>query len=155
MLGGLIGAIPVASSVGRQSIEQSRAASIANTIFASLRGGKFSAESLMDGGTDSLNLNTLTKSSNATTYYAYFDETAASNASDARRLHFASAAPNGVLSYRIDLRFDNNPAGTLTPYATSTTTTHAQANSVEISIHAVARPKDVYRFSSVVANRTD
>ena len=155
VLVGLIGAIPVASNAGRQSIEQSRAASIAGTIFASLRAGKFSAVSLADSGTDAINLNTSTSPSD---YRAYFDETVSAASTDARRLHFvtatetlpAAAAVGAV--YVITLRLNNNPPGTLAP---GTTTPHAQANAVEVSIHTVARSKDVYRFSSVGANRTE
>ncbi|MBE7157539.1 MAG: hypothetical protein INR62_03735 [Rhodospirillales bacterium] len=154
VLVGLIGAIPVASNVGRQSIEQSRAASIAGTVFTSLRAGKFNAASLADSGTDTINLHTSTSPSD---YQAYFDETVSATSTDARRLHFLAAsealpaAANGAV-YVVTLRLNNNPPGTLTP---DTTSPHAQANAVEVSIHAVARPKDVYRFSSVVANRTN
>ena len=155
VLVGLIGAIPVASDAGRRSIEQTRAASIADTVFASLRAGKFSASSLLDDGTDAINLN---KSDSPADYQAYFDETVSTaTANDARRLHFIlasatvpSAAVN--MAYLVTLHLNNNPPGTLTPDATSP---HAQANAVEVSIHAAARPKDVYRFSSVVANRTE
>ena len=156
VLVGLIGAIPVASNVGRQSIEQSRATSIAGTVFTSLRTAKkFGAVSLADSGSDPINLNTSTAPSD---YQAYFDETVSTATTDARRLHFLAAsetlpasAANGAV-YAVTLHLNNNPPGTLAPDATSP---HAQANAVEVSIHAVARPKDVYRFSSVVANRTD
>lgn len=155
VLVGLIGAIPVASNVGRQSIEQTRAASIAATVFTSLRAGKFDAAFLTDNGTDTINLHTSTSPSD---YQAYFDETASTASTDARRLHFVAATDtlpanvaNGAV-YVVTLRLNNNPPGTLKP---DTTSPHAQANAVEVSIHAVAHPKDVYRFSSVVANRTD
>ena len=160
VLVGLIGAIPVASSVGRQSIEQTRAVSIAGTVFASLRAGRFGAESLLDDGSAPFDLNTLTSdtltsTSNAKVFYAYFDEIITNNTTEERRLHFVATAPTGILSYEVSLRFDNKPAGTLAPYTGSAGSTHAQANAVEISIRAAAHPKDVYRFSSVVANRTD
>ncbi len=152
VLVGLIGAIPLASSVGRQSIEQNRAISIAGTIFASLRAGKFGAETLLDDGSDAFNMNTLSKTSAPKTYYAYFDEVVASTSSDERKLHFASAAQAGATNYQVTLHFDNNPTGTL---AYPSSANHAQANAVEVSIHAVARPADVYLFSSVVANRME
>ena len=160
-LAGLIGAIPLASSVGQQSIAQSRAASIASTIFANLRAQKFSLASYLDDGT-TVNLDTR---SAALTYYAYFDETVSSTAGggDERRLHFVSAPPtaaavgaatNNAL-YQVTLNFNTNPAGTLAPYPNSAGTPHAQATAIEASVHATAHPKDVYRFSTVVANRLD
>lgn len=155
VLAGLIGAIPLASDVGRQSITQNRAASIASTVFASFRAQKFSAASLLDDGSDTINLN---KSDTPAAYRAYFDETVSATATDPRRLHFvpasatlpASAANDPLFS--VTLRLNNNPPGTLAP---DTTTPHAQANAVEVSIVAVTRPKDVYRFSSVIANRSE
>ena len=157
-LAGLIGAIPLASNIGQQSIVQSRAASIASTIFANLRAQKFSAASYLDDG-PTVNLDS--PSSNPTYCYAYFDETVSSapGGGDERRLHFVSTPPvGGTMNnpvYQVTLRFDTHPAGTLAPYPTSTVTAHAQATSVEASIYATARPKDVYRFSTVVANRLD
>ena len=161
-LAGLIGAIPLASSVGQQSIAQSRAASIASTIFANLRAQRFSAAPYLDDGTTTVNLD----SQSATlTYYAYFDETVTCvpSSEDERRLHFMSTAPTAAATggvtnnsiFQITLHFNNNPAGTLAPYPTSTGATHAQANAIEASVFATAHPKDVYRFSTVVANRLD
>ena len=94
------------------------------------------------------------------TYYAYFDETtsAPTNGGDQRRLHLLSQQPAGSASlslYQVTLRFNNNPPGTLLPYAAAAGTTHAQANAIELSIFSLARPKDVFRFSSVVANRSE
>ena len=161
-LAGLIGAIPLASDVGRQSITQNRAASIASTIFANFRAKPFStvpyldaASGASDSSASSVNLNSVS-TGDSKTYYAYFDEvTTTVTAGEARRLHFVAAAPAGTTAFQITLHFNNNPAGTLAPYATASTTTHAQANAVEASIFAVARPKEVYRFSSVVANRSE
>ena len=157
---GLIGAIPLASNLGQQSIAQSRAASIAGTIFANFRAASFRATPYLDpapnagattGGTP---LNLDQKSiADSITYFAYFDEvTTTAPTSDERRLHFVAAAPSGVTAYQITLHFNNDPPGTLKPDAT---TPHAEANAIEASISAVAHPKDVYRFSSVIANRSE
>ena len=154
VLVGLIGAIPLASNVSQQSVTQGRSSSIASTIFTSLRTQKFGAVSYLDGGAGTaLDLNSLTTSSSAVTYFAYFDETmTTAPANDERRLHFVSAAPTGVMAYHVTLRFNNNPPGTLAPTGT---TPHAEANAVELSIYSLAQPKDIYRFSSVVANRAE
>lgn len=167
VLVGLIGAIPVASSVGRQSIDQTRAASIAATVFTSLRAGKFGAASLDEGA------NTIDLNGNAPAeYQAYFDETVSSTPTDSQhpdtRLHFAPVTgtpPTTVANnpvYLISLSLNNYPGKdltppnpTLAPYEMSPGVTHAKVNAVEVSVRVAARPKDVYRFSSVVANRTD
>ena len=164
---GLIGAIPLAANVGQQSITQSRAASIASTIFTNFRNSPFGNAPYLDAApgadpstaaTVSLDIKT---TGDSLTYFAYFDEvttSAPSPTTDTRRLHFVSTAPTGVPVYQITLRFNNHPAGTLAPYSTGSagaSTTHAQANSIEVSVAALAHPGDVYRFSSVVANRSE
>ena len=126
---GLIGAIPLAASVGQQSIAQGRAASIASTIFTNFRTSSFSLAPYLDPApgasataATAVNLDTRT-TPDSLSYFAYFDEvttTAPSPTTDARRLHFVAAVPAGVPVYQITLRFNNNPAGTLAPYATST-----------------------------------
>ncbi len=167
VLVGLIGAIPLASSVGQQSIAQSRAASIAGTIFTNFRASTFSTTPYLDAAPGAaattagplLNLNKVS-TGDSTTYYAYFDEvttTAPASTTDERRLHFVTTAPGGFPAYQITLRFNNHPAGTLAPYQTTASPTdqHAQANAIEVSIYALAHPRDVYRFSSVIANRAE
>lgn len=155
ILVGLLGAIPVASNAGRQSVEQGRAASIAGTVFASLRAGPFGAATLADSGADAINLH---GSAAPADYRVYFDEAAPAVSGDARRLHFiapSEALPPGAANnplYLVTLRLDSHPPGTLAPGAAAP---HAQANAVEVGVRAAARPGDVYRFSSVVANRAE
>lgn len=140
---GIIGAIPLAMNSGRQSIAQSRAASVANAMFANFRSQPFGAVQYVDvpvGGTVSadsiINLNAMATDESDTTgafakmpltVYASFDEAVTDAATnDARRLHFSKTASSGALAYRVVLRFNNNPFntkagasnpdGTLPPY---------------------------------------
>ena len=155
---GVIGAIPLAMDSGRQSIAQTRAASVADTVFTNFRTQPFGAVQLLDQPSDAVNLNTRTVGdSNALTIFAAFDEVpSAAPADDNRRLHFLRAAPVGVPSYRIVLRFDNHPPGTLAPYQSAPgVPPHAQAAGVEASVSPENRPNEVYRFASVIANRSE
>ena len=155
---GLIGAIPLAMNNGRQSIAQTRAASVAGTVFANLRTQPFDAVQLLDATGKAIDLNTRTTGDNdQTTFLAVFDEVpSAAPTDDARRLHFVGVAPAGALAYRVVLRFDNHPAGTLAPYQTAPDAPwHAQANGIEASISPQERPDEVFRFASVVANRSE
>ena len=179
---GIVGALPVAMNNERLSVAQTRAASLANTLFANFRAQPFDIVQYVDGGVNdaaptvvgasgTLNLNTKTSNiGDNVTIYAYFDETAASAlAGDERRLHFQSTIPTtGGLYYTIVLRFDNNPTPSpsaanpspaplfLPPYvAAPGGAMHAQANAVEASITEAGRPRDVFHFNTVIANRSE
>lgn len=155
---GIIGTLPLAMNNGRQSIAQTRAASVAGTVFTNFRTQPFGAVQLLDDSSATIDLNTQTAGAdNAVTFFAAFDETpSTAPADDSRRLHFLRTAPVGMPSYRIALRFDNHPAGTFAPYQNAPSAAwHAQANGVEASISPQNRPGEVYRFASVVANRSE
>ena len=162
---GLIGAIPLAAGTAAQSVAQTRAASVAETVFASFRAQSFGSVQYLDtapqsapASGDAINLNAKsTDVSDNVTFFATFDEVPSSAPQDdARRLHFLRQAPAGVIAYQIVLRFDNQPRGTLAPYALSPAVAkHAQGNAIEASISVLDHPKDVYHFTSIIANRAD
>jgi uncharacterized protein (TIGR02598 family) len=164
---GIMGALPLAMNSGRQSIEQSRAASMAGTIFASFRAQPFTQVRYVDEQfvyaankdvtlvdqpkPDLLNLSTVTGSNTVKFYAAIvdlkFDPSSSTQTviinPDSRTLHFtASKQPDS--GYQIVLHFANQPDGMLKT---------GMANRVEITITALGNPRDAYRFSSVIANR--
>ena len=164
---GIVGAIPLAMNNSRLSIAQSRAASVAATIFTNFRAQPFGAVPYTDSATPTINLDIQTATYDPTTgldsasvtYYAAFDEVPSSApSSDARRLHFSTSAPTSGVLYKIILHFNNNPTGTLAPYPTTPsapTVLHAQANAIEATITESDHPNDKFRFSSVIANRSE
>lgn len=171
---GIVGALPVAMNNGRLSIAQTRAASIAGTIFAKFRAQPFSTvQYLDDSSAGTINLNSRTPdptvvgdTSDLLKFYASFDEMVTTPSADARRLHFSTIKPANGPSYRIMMRFNNSPAGMLAPYQTTAGgVKHAQGNAIEISIFDANIPEDiilkgqrssdVFRFDSVVANRSE
>ena len=111
----VLGTVPVALSSGHQSLDQNRAAAVANTLFASFRGQAFNNVCYLDsqfqsdgatplsttgsgtpGNTDPLDLNLLMSSSSPTHFYASFLDPNPLNGSDAdtfgeqRRLCFTA-----------------------------------------------------------------
>lgn len=162
---GIVGAIPMALNNGRLSIAQTRAANVAGTIFTNFRTQPFSAVQYLDASAAAATLDLdVMVTTNATakndpvhdplTFYAAFDEVpSAANANDAQ-LHF-SATPTGAPCYTVVLRFDNHPAGMLAPYQPAPNAAlHAQGSGIEASIFETDRPGDVFRFDSVIANRS-
>ena len=135
--------------------------------------------------TINLNLMVTTKSDTSTGYptgtpdsnapvkfFAAFSETTATASTDPRfndprRLFFFGTLPTSQPRflllhppttgpyYTIVLRFNNNPAGTLTPYKLTPTsaTVYAEANGIEASIFESDRPNDIFRFTTVISNR--
>lgn len=184
---GIVGALPVAMNNERMSVAQTRAATVANTIFARFRAQPFGAVSYSDDDVDptkfTLNLNDRntvlhtdpTQDDPVVVADAVFDEAitpAQAATADGRRLHIyadPNKVPKGTPSYKVVFRFKNNPPGMLAPYKDASGTLHAQGSAIEISVFQDAQPTnkdystqgknpprstDIYRFNTVIANRT-
>lgn len=156
---GVLGALPLAMGSARYSIEQTRAASIANTLFASFRSQPFTKVYYLTGNGSSgkgapVNLATDTEPAtpgkvSARQIYATFTDGLATG----EGVQFQSGP--GEAEYAVALGFNNLPgtspgsndrSGAATPIA-------GMASQVEVAVYALDHPNDVYRYVSVIANR--
>ena len=121
----VLGTVPVAITSGHQSLDQNRAAAVANSLFASFRSQAFNnvcyvdsqflddgvtptttAGSAASGGTSSLDLNQLTPASTPVHFYASFLDPGSVNGSDAdtfgeqRRLCFTPYTDGSAIQQR-------------------------------------------------------
>ena len=152
---GILGALPLAMGNGRSSVEQTRSAAIANTLFVSLRSQPFTKAYYLtgDGSTGkgaAINLATANQDcSKATPFYATFTDGSATG----EGLQFQSARSDA--EYAVSLGFNNLP-GTdpgSTDHSNATMPIAGMASQVEIAVYAIDHPKDIYRYVSVIANR--
>ena len=171
------GVLPALAS-GRQSFDQTRAAAIADTLFASFRSQPFRKVGYVDeqfqpdgttlsgGGPAPLDFNAPPVGANVNVCYAKFlgPATDAGDPADPfgaqRRLSFSAAPPPGGADYQVALNFYNETTladGTKVPASNQPEGMIAtgQACRVEVAICAVSRPGDPYRFVSTVANRSN
>lgn len=174
VLVGIVGALPVAMNNERISVAQTRASSVANTVFARFRAQPFGTVLYADDNpTGLLDLNTWNtipasnpiQDNPVVLADAVFDEAINASATDSRRLHIYSDprnVPVGTPSFKIVFRFNNSPPGMLSPYTDASGKKRAQGNVIELSVYQDARPldtnyvptaTDVYHFTTVIANR--
>lgn len=152
---GILGALPLAMGSGRSSMEQTRAALIANTLLASLRSQPFTKVYYLTGdgsghrGTP-INLAADTQDAGkATPFYATFTDGLANG----EGVQFQSSPAEA--EYAVALGYNNLP-GTQSGGADSSGATlpiAGMASQVEVAVWALGRPKDVYRCVSVIARR--
>ena len=149
----IIGVIPAAVSSGRQSFNQNRAATIANTLFTSFRSQPFSSVGYLDdqftedgvtmsggGSAPTLNLNQLDGAPGSVRrlYASFLDVPTdagvqADNFGDQRRLCFTADRPaNAGVSYLVIMQFNNHPDGLMVDPAAHGAV--AQANHVGITV---------------------
>lgn len=152
---GILGALPLAMGNGRYSVEQTRAASIASTLFASFRSQPFTkvyylSEDGSGGRGTPVNLATDHQNAgNAIPFYAKFTDGSATG----EALQFQSGRSGA--EYAVTLGY-NHIAGSKSGGADLTGAIVAAggiANQVEVDVYALDHPKDVYRYVSVIANR--
>ena len=161
---GVVGVLPVAMNGSRQSFDKNRAAAIAETLFTSFRSQPFDRVCYYDDQFDSkgvpksdaanaLNLNTTTTSSVATLYATFLDVSTSTDDAfgSQRHLCFTTTSFGGGAAYLVTMHFNTQPAG----MAVLPATAPVQANLIELTISPVGRPRDQYRFVSLVANRTN
>ena len=175
----VLGVMPTAMSAGRQSFDQNRAATIADTLFASFRSQPFGnvcyldSQFQPDGATTApssgLNLNLLTSSStdDKKFYASFLNPGPVGNDADAygeqRRLCFTPVTDprrGDAAIYLVTLHFNNAPAGmAIQPAAAAGTqeqtagSAPAEANQVEVVVTPLADSTRSYSFISTVANR--
>lgn len=156
---GILGVLPLAMGSGRASIEQTRAASIANTLFASFRSQPFTQVYYLTGNDSGgkgtpVNLATDTQPANPGTVserqiYATFTD----GLSHGEGVQFQSGSAQA--EYAVAIGFNNrpgtNPGGA--DHSGATMPMAGMASQVDVAVYALDHPKDVYRYVSVIANR--
>lgn len=151
---GILGALPLALGSGRESIEQTRAASIANTLFSTIRAQPFTRVYYLSDQVTADGVATpvgppadLTTTSARSFFAALPDPAAEEEAQPPGAMKFQSTAAGA--GYRVSFFYHHQPGTAGQP----TLPAPGWASQVEIAVSALDHPKDVYRFVSVVANR--
>ncbi len=152
---GIMGALPLAMGSARYSVEQTRAATIANTLFVNFRTQPFSKVFYLSNGHGTpvdLSVDNQPVSfdtSNSRNFYVAFTD----GVTTGEAMQFQSS-PAGA-EYAVALGFNSQPGTTAgaTGSAGATMPSSGLANQIEVAVYAVDHPKDIYRFVSVVANR--
>lgn len=158
---GILGALPLAMGSGRYSVEQTRAASIANTLFTSFRSQPFHKVYYLTGDGSSargtpVDLAADTQPAtpgvaSARQIYAKFTDGLATG----EGLQFQSSPADA--EYAVALGFNNLPgaSGGSADHTGATMPIAGMASQVEVAVYAIDHPKDVYRYLSVIANRAE